>query len=51
MCKDTEEWEDKFGRLVYKVGSIQVKDKVLTLKSGAADFIIMHNTASVEVNV
>lgn len=36
-------------RLVYKVGSIQVKDKVLTPKSGEADFIIFHNAALVKI--
>ena len=51
VVQGTETREDKFARLVYKVGSIQVKDKVLTLWSKEADFVILHNAALVEVNM
>lgn len=51
MCKDTEACGNKFVRLVYKVGSNQVKDKVLTIMSGNTNFIIMHNIVLVEVNM
>ena len=50
-CKDTEACGNKFVRLVYKVGSNQVKDKVLTTMSGKTNFIITHNIALVEVNM
>ena len=51
MCKDAEACGNKFVRLVYKVDSNQVKDKVLTIMSGKTNFIIMHNIVLVEVNM
>lgn len=51
MCKDTEACGNKFVRLVYKVDSNQVKDKVLTIMSGKTNFIIIHNIVLVEVNM
>ena len=50
-CKDTEACGNKFVRLVYKVGSNQVKDKVLTTMSGKTNFYQGYIMSNYEVSL
>lgn len=59
ICKSTEAWANKFGRLVHRVGSRDLsntqpfhgKDRVSTVRSGETDVIIMPDTALMEVTM